>query len=63
MQMWQPNQTIENDRFLIQEVLYSGGFGVADRGFDCKNNQPVVIELLNQHQQNQADSTHHLIYG
>jgi serine/threonine protein kinase/lipoprotein NlpI len=49
--MWQANQTINNDRFLIQKVLGGGGFGIAFQALDRKHNQPVVIKTLNQHQQ------------
>jgi formylglycine-generating enzyme required for sulfatase activity len=49
--MWQANQTIKNDRFLIHKVLGGGGFGIAFQALDRKHNQLVVIKTLNQHQQ------------
>jgi formylglycine-generating enzyme required for sulfatase activity/tRNA A-37 threonylcarbamoyl transferase component Bud32 len=53
--MWQANQTIKDDRFLIQAILGGGGFGVAYRAEDRKEHRQVVIKTLNQRQQNQAD--------
>jgi eukaryotic-like serine/threonine-protein kinase len=53
--MWQVNQTIKDDRFLIQSILGGGGFGVAYLAEDRKECRQVVIKTLNQHQQNQAD--------
>ncbi len=53
--MWQANQTIKDDRFLIQAILGGGGFGVAYRAEDRKERRQVVIKTLNQRQQNQAD--------
>jgi eukaryotic-like serine/threonine-protein kinase len=53
--MWQANQTIKDDRFLIQAILGGGGFGVAYRAEDRKEHRQVAIETLNQRQQNQAD--------
>jgi formylglycine-generating enzyme required for sulfatase activity/predicted Ser/Thr protein kinase len=53
--MWQANQTIKDDRFLIQSRLGNGGFGVAYLAEDRKERRQVVIKILNQHQQNQAN--------
>jgi eukaryotic-like serine/threonine-protein kinase len=53
--MWQANQTIKDDRFLILAILGGGGFGVAYHAEDRKEHRQVVIKTLNQRQQNQAD--------
>jgi eukaryotic-like serine/threonine-protein kinase len=53
--MWQVNQTIDDDRFLIQAILGGGGFGVAYGAEDRKEHRQVVIKTLNQRQQNQPD--------
>jgi serine/threonine protein kinase len=43
---WQTGQWI-NNKYLLQEVLGQGGFGITYRATD-KNNNPVVIKTLNE---------------
>jgi serine/threonine protein kinase len=55
MQLWTPNQSLQNGRFIIQKVLGSGGFGVTYSAIEYPTGQLCVIKTLNQQQQSQAD--------
>jgi formylglycine-generating enzyme required for sulfatase activity/tRNA A-37 threonylcarbamoyl transferase component Bud32 len=57
MQVWQNNQEIKNGRFLIQQVLGAGGFGITYLVTEQQTNKPYVIKTLNHLQQNRADFT------
>jgi serine/threonine protein kinase len=55
MQIWQPNQTIKDSRFLIQKKLGMGGFGITYLAEDRQKRQRVVIKTLNANRQDAPD--------
>jgi tetratricopeptide (TPR) repeat protein len=55
MQIWQPNQTIKDNRFLIQKKLGIGGFGITYLAEDRQKQQRVVIKTLNANRQDAPD--------
>lgn len=55
MQLWIPNQPLQNGRFIIQKILGSGGFGVTYSAIEYDTGKLFVIKTLNQQQQSQAD--------
>lgn len=55
MQLWTPNQPLQNGRFIIKQVLASGGFGVTYSIIEKQTDKLFVIKTLNQQQQTQVD--------
>jgi eukaryotic-like serine/threonine-protein kinase len=55
MQAWEPNQPIQNGRFIIQKVLGGGGFGVTYSAIEYPMGKLVVIKTLKPQQQSQPD--------
>ncbi len=55
MQIWQPNQTIKNGRFLIKQKLGVGGFGITYLAVETTTGQQVVIKTLNAERQGEPD--------
>ena len=55
MQIWQPNQTIKNGRFLIRKKIGVGGFGITYLADDTATGQQVVIKTLNAERQEEPD--------
>ncbi|NEU74400.1 protein kinase [Hassallia byssoidea VB512170] len=55
MQLWTPNQPLQNKRFIIKQVLASGGFGVTYSAQEKQTGKIFVIKTLNQQQQTQVD--------
>lgn len=55
MQLWTPNQPLQNGKFIIQKVLKGGGFGVTYTAIEYRTGKLFVIKTLNQQQQSQAD--------
>jgi len=54
MKLWQPNQYVNNGRFIIQTVLGSGGFGVTYSVKEIATDKICVIKTLNQIQQSKV---------
>ena len=55
MQLWKPNQTIHNGRFIIQKVLGNNCFKVTYKVIEKHTSKLFVIETLNPIQYNQVD--------
>ena len=55
MQLWTPNQKLQNGKFTIQKVLGGRGFGVTYSAIDTNTNNIVAIKTLNPIHQSQAD--------
>ncbi|OUL30245.1 serine/threonine protein kinase [Nostoc sp. T09] len=55
MQLWTPNQSLQNGRFIVQKVLDSGGFGITYSALEQRTGQLFVIKTLNHLQQTRAD--------
>lgn len=55
MQLWTRNQPLQNGRFIIQNLLGGGGFGVTYSAIEYRTGKLFVIKTLNQQQQSQAD--------
>jgi eukaryotic-like serine/threonine-protein kinase len=55
MQLWTPNQPLQNKKFIIKQVIASGGFGVTYSAVEKQTGKIFVIKTLNQQQQTQAD--------
>jgi serine/threonine protein kinase len=55
MIIWQPNQTIQKGRFIIQKVLGSGGFGITYKALEPSTGKLYAIKTLNQTMQIQHD--------
>ncbi|MFK0731301.1 MAG: serine/threonine protein kinase [Gloeotrichia echinulata GP01] len=50
--IWQRGHQLKNGRYIIQETLGEGGFGIAYRTQDTQLNRDVVIKTLNKNAQN-----------
>jgi serine/threonine protein kinase len=55
MKLWQPNQYLNDGRFIIQKVLGSGGFGITYSAIENSRDKLVVIKTLNYIQQTKED--------
>ena len=55
MQLWTPNQQLQNGKFTIQKVLGGGGYGVTYSAIDTNTNNIVAIKTLNPIHHSQAD--------
>ncbi|MGM3306983.1 protein kinase domain-containing protein [Anabaena sp. WFMT] len=55
MKLWQPNQHLNNGRFIIQRVMRSGGFGVTYSIREKATSKLFVLKALNYIQQNKVD--------
>ena len=55
MQLWQPNQQLQNGKFTIQKVLGGGGYGVTYSAIDANTNNIVAIKTLNHIYQSKPD--------
>jgi eukaryotic-like serine/threonine-protein kinase len=55
MQLWQANQPLQNERFIIQKVLGGGGYGTTYSALEQRTNKLFAIKTLNHFQQIQAD--------
>jgi eukaryotic-like serine/threonine-protein kinase len=55
MQLWQPNQLIQNGKHLIQKIVGSGGFGITYQAQDTKSGKWVAIKTLNHMEQSKPD--------
>ncbi|AFY49609.1 serine/threonine protein kinase [Nostoc sp. PCC 7524] len=55
MELWTPNQTLKNGRFIVQKVLGGGGFGVTYSVLEQRTNKLFAIKTLNPIQQSQGN--------
>jgi eukaryotic-like serine/threonine-protein kinase len=55
MQLWTPNQSLKNGKFIVQKVLGGGGFGVTYSALEKRTGQLFAIKTLNPIQQSQGD--------
>ncbi len=55
MQVWQPNQQLENGKYIIEQYLGRGGFGITYIARQQPSGKLVAIKTLNPIAQNQAD--------
>ncbi len=58
MQLWTPNQKLQNGKFTIQKFLGGGGYGVTYSAIEANTNNIVAIKTLNPIHQSQADFEH-----
>jgi serine/threonine protein kinase len=47
MRHWPPGQQLHNGKYIIEEILGGGGFGVTYRAQNCKEGKVVAIKTLN----------------
>ncbi|MBD2206578.1 GUN4 domain-containing protein [Calothrix sp. FACHB-1219] len=55
MQIWTPNQSLQNGRFIVQKVLGGGGYGITYSAIEQPTGKLFVIKTLNHIQQSKAD--------
>jgi serine/threonine protein kinase len=55
MQLWTPNQQLQNGKFTIEKVLGGGGYGVTYSAIEKKTNNIVAIKTLNPIHQSKPD--------
>jgi eukaryotic-like serine/threonine-protein kinase len=55
MQLWTPNQSLQNGRFIIQKVLGGGGYGITYSAIEQPTGKIFVLKTLNHIQQSKAD--------
>lgn len=55
MQIWQPNQQLGNGKYIIEQYLGRGGFGITYIARQQPSGKLVAIKALNPIAQNQAD--------
>ncbi|MDJ0617385.1 MAG: hypothetical protein QNJ63_11675 [Calothrix sp. MO_192.B10] len=58
MQLWQPNQQLQDGKFTIQKVLGGGGYGVTYLATSKDTNDIVAIKTLNPINQSQSSPRH-----
>ncbi|PSB03519.1 bifunctional serine/threonine-protein kinase/formylglycine-generating enzyme family protein [Merismopedia glauca] len=54
MQLWQPNQSIQNGKYIIEKPIGSGGFGITYKARDTYLDRLVAIKTLNPQRQLEA---------
>lgn len=55
MKLWQPNQPLDNGRFIIQKFIARGGYGATYSATELHTNKLVVIKTLNLELQSKPD--------
>jgi serine/threonine protein kinase len=55
MKLWQPNQPLDNGRFVIQKFIARGGYGATYSAIELRTKKLVVIKTLNLEQQGKPD--------
>jgi eukaryotic-like serine/threonine-protein kinase len=55
MKLWQPNQPLDNGRFIVQKFIARGGYGATYSAIELRTNKLVVIKTLNLEQQGKPD--------
>ncbi|MBD2357506.1 GUN4 domain-containing protein [Tolypothrix sp. FACHB-123] len=55
MQLWTPNQSLQQGRFIVQKVLGSGGFGITYSAIEPNTGKLFVLKTLNHIQQTRDD--------
>ncbi|BAZ13372.1 serine/threonine protein kinase [Calothrix sp. NIES-4071] len=55
MKLWQPNQSLDNGRFIIQKFIARGGYGATYSAIELHTKKLVVIKTLNLEQQSKPD--------
>jgi serine/threonine protein kinase len=53
--MWTPNQSISDGKYIIQDVLGEGGFGITYSAIETSTEQLVAIKSLNGKRQRAKD--------
>ena len=57
--IWKPGQLIQQERYVIEEVLGVGGFGITYRAREKESNHLIAIKTPNDLRQNQTDFAAH----
>jgi len=52
---WKKGQALQNEKYIIQEVLGGGGFGVTYRAVEQRDGKPVAIKTLSPLRQDQPE--------
>jgi serine/threonine protein kinase len=47
MQYWQPGTSINNDKYIVEQILGSGGFGITYKVRESRTNNQFAIKTLN----------------
>lgn len=55
MKLWQPDQPLDNGRFIVQKFIARGGYGATYSAIELRTNKLVVIKTLNLELQNKPD--------
>ncbi len=55
MKLWQPDQPLDNGRFIVQKFIARGGYGATYSAIELRTNKLVVIKTLNLELQSKPD--------
>jgi formylglycine-generating enzyme required for sulfatase activity/tRNA A-37 threonylcarbamoyl transferase component Bud32 len=55
MFIWQPGKRLNNGKYVVEDILGSGGFGVTYKVTETRSNRLLAIKTLNPNLQNRSD--------